>query len=87
MEPARAKTTRAKVSSNGQVSIPAAVRRRWGGGEVLIIDKGDRLIVRPVLGLDELAGRYADRPGPTTDEMRREERAEDALADDRYRQR
>lgn len=77
-EEPRVKPTRAKVSGNGQVSIPAAIRRRWGDREVIIIDKGDRVIVRPVLSLDELAGRYKDVPGPTTDEMRAMEREEEA---------
>jgi bifunctional DNA-binding transcriptional regulator/antitoxin component of YhaV-PrlF toxin-antitoxin module len=74
---------RVKVSRNGQISVPAAVRHRWQASEVLIQDQGDRLIVRPVLPLDEIIGKYADRDGPTTDEMRAEERAADAEREDR----
>jgi AbrB family looped-hinge helix DNA binding protein len=74
----RAQPVRAKVSGNGQVSIPAAVRRRWGSKEVVVIDKGDRVIVRPALSLAELRGCYKDAPGPTTDELRAEDRAEEA---------
>lgn len=74
---------RAKVSRNGQISVPAAVRHRWQAAEVVILDKGDRLIVRPVLPIDQLVGRYADREAPTTDEMRAEDRAEDARREHR----
>ena len=38
------------VSTSGQMSVPAAVRRRWGldeGGRVTVIDLGDALVVLP----------------------------------------
>lgn len=70
-----------KVSSNGQVSIPAPVRRRWKTTSVLVIDKGDRIIVRPIPSdpVGSVIGRYAG--GPSTDEMRRAARADDAERD------
>lgn len=37
-----------KVTASGQISLPAALRRRWNVAEVLIIDKGDYALVRPV---------------------------------------
>ena len=39
---------RAKVSARGQLSLPAAVRRRWSTGRVLILDKGDYVLIRPI---------------------------------------
>ena len=36
-----------KISKGGQISIPAAIRKRWGATNVRIIDEGDRLIVKP----------------------------------------
>jgi len=39
-----------KVSSRGQLSLPADVRRRWGiqdGGEVEIADLGESLLIVP----------------------------------------
>ena len=39
-----------KVSSRGQLSLPADVRRRWGiqdGGDVEIADLGDSLLIVP----------------------------------------
>jgi len=39
-----------KVSSRGQLSLPADIRRRWGiqdGGDVEIADLGDSLLIVP----------------------------------------
>jgi AbrB family looped-hinge helix DNA binding protein len=44
----RMTATRVTVSRNGQVSVPAAVRHRWRTRSVLVIDKGDYAIVRPI---------------------------------------
>ena len=38
----------AKVTSGGQLSIPASVRRRWGTRRVALDDQGDRLVVTPL---------------------------------------
>ena len=71
-----------KVSANGQVSIPAAARARWKADQMLVLDLGDRVVMRPYqpdrdAAIDALYGKYAGR-GPSTDEARREARAEDA---------
>lgn len=67
------------VSRNGQVSIPADARARWNTRQVVVVDLGDRVVVRP-LGdrpVDELRGKYASR-GPSTDRARAQARSEDA---------
>jgi bifunctional DNA-binding transcriptional regulator/antitoxin component of YhaV-PrlF toxin-antitoxin module len=76
--------TRVKVSINGQVSVPAAVRHRWGTSTVLIIDRGDYAIVRPVPDdpVEVLRGAY-DTPGPTADDARSANRDEEAVAEKR----
>ncbi len=76
--------TQVKVSRNGQVSVPAAVRHRWGTSTVLIIDRGDYAIVRPVPDdpVEALRGTYAT-PGPATDTARAADRASEAAAEDR----
>ena len=76
--------TQVKVSRNGQVSVPAAVRHRWGTSTVLIIDRGDYAIVRPVPDdpIAALRGAYAT-PGPATDAARAADRAADAAGHDR----
>jgi bifunctional DNA-binding transcriptional regulator/antitoxin component of YhaV-PrlF toxin-antitoxin module len=72
-------STMAKVTQNGQVSLPAVLRRRWGSGSVLVIDRGDYAIVRPVPDdpVATLRGMYAGS-GPTSDEARAADRAAEA---------
>lgn len=67
-----------KLSSNGQVSIPAEVRRRWNATRVLVTDKGDRIIVRPIPDdpIGSVVGKYAG--GASAEELRRTARDEDA---------
>jgi bifunctional DNA-binding transcriptional regulator/antitoxin component of YhaV-PrlF toxin-antitoxin module len=82
---------RLAISSGGQVSVPAAVRKRWGTRAVLAEDRGDRLILRPapddpiaaVRGIfaDEISGRA------TIDKLRARGRAEDAEQEQRHEQR
>jgi bifunctional DNA-binding transcriptional regulator/antitoxin component of YhaV-PrlF toxin-antitoxin module len=68
----------AKVTRNGQVSLPAALRHRWAAGSVLVIDLGDYAIVRPIPAdtVAALRGAHAG-PGPSTEEARASERAQD----------
>ncbi len=45
------------VSTSGQMSVPAAVRHRWGldhGGRVTVVDLGDAVILLPPNGRQEL---------------------------------
>lgn len=38
------------VSTSGQMSVPAAVRRRWGlenGGRITVLDLGDAVVLLP----------------------------------------
>lgn len=67
-----------KVSSNGQVSIPADARARWHAERVVVVDLGDRVVIRPLPSdpVEALAGKYHGR-GPATDAARRTVRAED----------
>ncbi len=72
----RVTVSQAKVTSNGQVSLPAALRRRWHVDKVLVVDLGDYAIVRPIPDdpVAALHGAHAG-PGPTTEEVRAAERA------------
>jgi virulence-associated protein VagC len=74
----------AMVSQGGQVSIPAEVRRRWGTTRVSVEDRGDSLVLRPIPEdpIDAAMGSLAG-PGPTSDEMRRIAREEEAEAEER----
>jgi len=54
-----ATTTEFLVSTSGQMSVPAAVRHRWGldhGGRVTVIDLGDAVILLPPGGRQKLLG-------------------------------
>ena len=45
------------VSSSGQMSVPAAVRHRWGlsgGGRVTVIDLGDAVVLLPPGGRERI---------------------------------
>ena len=75
-------TTIVRVTSNGSISLPAEIRRRWGVSRVAIIDRGDLAVV-PAVPEDPIAhyrGRYAGK-GPTTDTLRRSERNADEAAE------
>ena len=63
------------VSQNGQVSIPAATRARWNARRVIVVDLGDRVVLRPASdkAVAELEGKYEGR-GPSSDEARRRAR-------------
>lgn len=55
--------------------LPVELRRRWRVASVMVIDRGDYAIVRPMPDdpIAAVMGMFADQ-GPTTDDMRRAER-------------
>ena len=74
-----------KITSSGQVSIPAGVRRRWQTSKVDVEDHGDYVVVRPVPedpvaeeGRAEVlrmaAAGISFRPPPSGDEAERSKR-------------
>ncbi len=42
------KVWRHRITSAGQVSVPAEVRERWGASNVLIVDEGERIVMKPL---------------------------------------
>ena len=51
-----------KVSSRGQMSLPASARHRWGldeGGDVGYLDLGDAVVIVPG-GVDSLRASFLD---------------------------
>ena len=74
----------ATVSRGGQISVPADVRRRWGVSRVLIEDRGDALVIRP-LPTDPIAtARGSLRAGGTSsDTARAMTRSEEKAAEER----
>ncbi|MGH2853737.1 MAG: AbrB/MazE/SpoVT family DNA-binding domain-containing protein [Solirubrobacteraceae bacterium] len=75
-------TKRLVISRGGQVSVPAAVRKRWGTRTVLAEDRGDELVLRPAPEdpIAAVRGIFAAElgRGPSIDQLRAEARAEEA---------
>jgi bifunctional DNA-binding transcriptional regulator/antitoxin component of YhaV-PrlF toxin-antitoxin module len=67
------------ISRNGQVSIPAEARSRWKTRRVLVVDLGDRVVMRPLVEdpVGDLEGKYHGR-GPDTQQARNRARRADA---------
>lgn len=72
------------ISKGGQISVPAEVRHRWGTRHVVVEDRGNALLIRPIpddpigAAIGSLSGRR-----PTSDELRSILRAEESAIDDR----
>lgn len=67
------------ISRNGQVSIPAEARSRWKARSVVVVDLGDRVVMRPLVEdpVSGLEGKYRGR-GPGTERSRQQSRSADA---------
>lgn len=79
---------RTRITRGGQISIPAAVRRRWATDNIVIEDGGDALVLRP-LPADPIGAAIGSLPLPaglTTDELRSRARAEGQADTDRRHQ-
>jgi bifunctional DNA-binding transcriptional regulator/antitoxin component of YhaV-PrlF toxin-antitoxin module len=72
----------ASISKGGQVSIPAEVRHRWGTNRVLVDDRGDELVFRPLpmdpIGAARGSLRVEGVPTPGSGDVRRLTREEEA---------
>lgn len=75
-----------KISKGGQISVPAAVRKRWGTSRVTLEDRGDELVLRPAPDdpITALHGAFAGLGLPSSDEMGRRAREEDVKIEDRW---
>jgi bifunctional DNA-binding transcriptional regulator/antitoxin component of YhaV-PrlF toxin-antitoxin module len=77
-----AMTKRLVISTGGQISVPAAVRKRWGTRTVLAEDRGEELVLRPAPDdpIAAVRGIFAQEMtgGPTVDELRAAGRDEEA---------
>lgn len=77
-------STLAKLTRNGQMSLPSELRRRWNVDAVLVMDRGDYAIIAPMPDdpMEGLVGVFAG-PGPTSDEIRAEDRRIEAEIEER----
>lgn len=72
-----------KVSSRGQMSLPASARRRWGldeGGDVGYLDLGDAVVLVPG-GVEQLRAALLDAVGDDIWESARSGFGDPDLAD------
>ena len=78
-----------KISSNGQISLPADVRARWGVDQVYVLDMSritgdDEVLIVPVPDDPIAAVRGIDKGrGPNTDELRQMMREEEEMIERR----
>jgi bifunctional DNA-binding transcriptional regulator/antitoxin component of YhaV-PrlF toxin-antitoxin module len=69
-----------KITSSGQVSIPADIRRRWSVTRLRMIDHGDHVTFEPIPDnpWEAAIGAFKNTSGMTMDELRAIERKEGA---------
>jgi bifunctional DNA-binding transcriptional regulator/antitoxin component of YhaV-PrlF toxin-antitoxin module len=75
-----------KITTSGQFTLPADIRRRWRTRRVRVEDHGDHVVVRPVPDdpIEAVRGIFKDEmKGMTTDELRRIAREDERRAEDR----
>jgi AbrB family looped-hinge helix DNA binding protein len=81
---------RVRISKGGQISIPAAIRHRWGTSTVALEDQGDRIVLEPAPD-DPIAaaeGALADDFGAVDlRRLRRTARQDDRVTEARQRRR
>ena len=71
---------RTRITRGGQISIPAAVRRRWATDNILLEDSGgDELVLRPLPAdpVDAAIGSLPLPAGLTSERLRARARAEE----------
>jgi bifunctional DNA-binding transcriptional regulator/antitoxin component of YhaV-PrlF toxin-antitoxin module len=77
---------RMRISKGGQISIPAAIRHRWGTSTVAIDDQGDRLVIEPAAD-DPIAAAEgalaAEFTGLDSNRLRRAAREDEMAAEER----
>lgn len=74
-----------RISSGGQISVPAEVRRRWNTSRVTLEDRGDSLIVAPAPDdpISALRGSLKGRIDVSSEGLRTQARADEKAAGER----
>ncbi len=79
-------SNRLKVTSSGQVSVPASIRKRWEASYLTAEDHGDHLILRPAPDdpIEAVFGIFAlEAQGkPDLQQIRAEERDADQIVEE-----
>ena len=74
-----------RITSAGQLSLPAEIRRRWNVNRVRLVDHGDHVTLEPIPDdvLTATFGRFASA-GTTTADARDASRTHDAERENRH---
>jgi bifunctional DNA-binding transcriptional regulator/antitoxin component of YhaV-PrlF toxin-antitoxin module len=75
---------KARITTGGQLSVPASVRKRWGTRVVALEDLGDRLVVRPLPEDPIEALRGALKGRVSSDGLRETARRDEEAAERRW---
>ena len=65
----------AKITSKGQVTIPAAFRKRLKSNLVSVEMEGDKIVIRPVSGIGGIFKKFAFKDKTPEEIMESEEKA------------
>jgi AbrB family looped-hinge helix DNA binding protein len=65
----------AKITSKGQVTIPAAFRKRLKSNLVSVEMEGDKIVIRPVSGIGGIFKKFAFKNKTPEEIMKIEEKA------------
>jgi len=78
--------SRMRITTGGQISIPAAIRHRWSTSTVLLDDQGGRIVIEPAPD-DPIAAAEgalaAEFGGRDVRQLRRMAREDERTAEDR----
>jgi bifunctional DNA-binding transcriptional regulator/antitoxin component of YhaV-PrlF toxin-antitoxin module len=72
-----------KITTGGQISLPADVRQRWGTRRVGVEDLGDRVVVTPIPDDPIAAARGALEGRIGSSRLREQARSDEAAAEAR----
>lgn len=72
-----------RITTSGQVSLPASARNRWNTRSVVVEDLGDRVVFRPLPDDPIAAARGALKGRIASADLRAQARADEARAEDR----
>ncbi len=75
-----------RITAGGQLSIPAAIRRRWGTKLVALDDQGNQLVIKPLPAdaITAARGALAGRIGDASELRRAARRDDDAAVSRRH---
>jgi bifunctional DNA-binding transcriptional regulator/antitoxin component of YhaV-PrlF toxin-antitoxin module len=73
-----------KITTGGQISLPATIRSRWGTKSVAVEDLGDHVVVRPMPDDPIVAARGAlEKKIGSTASLRAKARKDEVTAEER----